>query len=86
MSNFIIYHNPRCSKSRLTLELLNKEGINPEIVLIGTIAVAAGDLLLDPIRRTVLEMSMQRPGGIVKIMPAQLGQQIGDLAAISLVV
>jgi len=60
--------------------------INPEIVLIGTIAVAAGDLLLDPIRRTVLEMSMQRPGGIVKIMPAQLGQQIGDLAAISLVV
>jgi len=60
--------------------------INPEIVLVGTIAVAAGDLLLDPIRRTVLEMSMQRPGGIVKIMPAQLGQQIGDLAAISLVV
>ncbi|HIA64558.1 TPA: ROK family protein [Candidatus Poribacteria bacterium] len=60
--------------------------INPDIVLIGTIAVAAGDLLLDPIRRTVLEMSMQRPGEIVKIMPAQLGQQIGDLAAISLVV
>ena len=86
MSNFIIYHNPRCCKSRLTLELLNKEGINPEIVLVGTIAVAAGDLLLDPIRQTVLEMSMQRPGGIVKIMPAQLGQQIGDLAAISLVV
>ena len=60
--------------------------VNPDIVLIGTIAVAAGDLLLEPIRRTVLEMSMQRPGGIVKIMPAQLGQQIGDLAAISLVV
>ena len=60
--------------------------VNPDIVLVGTIAVAAGDLLLEPIRRTVLDMSMQRPGGIVKIMPAQLGQQIGDLAAISLVV
>ena len=60
--------------------------VNPDIVLVGTIAVAAGDLLLEPIRRTVLEMSMQRPGGIVKIMPAQLGQHIGDLAAISLVV
>ena len=60
--------------------------INPDIVLIGTIAVVAGDLLLEPIRRTVLEMSMQSPGEIVKIMPAQLGQQIGDLAAISLVV
>ena len=60
--------------------------VNPDIVLVGTIAVAAGDLLLEPIRRTVLDMSMQRPGGIVKIMPAQLGQHIGDLAAISLVV
>jgi len=29
---------------------------------------------------------MQRPGRIVKIMPAQLGQRLGDLAAISLVV
>jgi arsenate reductase len=28
-----IYHNPRCSKSRQTLELLKKQGINPEIVL-----------------------------------------------------
>lgn len=28
-----IYHNPRCRKSRETLELLNKKGVNPEIVL-----------------------------------------------------
>ena len=28
-----IYHNPRCSKSRQTLELLRKQGIEPEIVL-----------------------------------------------------
>ncbi len=27
-----IYHNPRCSKSRQTLELLNAEGIDPEII------------------------------------------------------
>src|SRR6056297_3067421 len=27
-----IYHNPRCSKSRATLELLHKRGIKPEIV------------------------------------------------------
>ena len=27
-----IYHNPRCSKSRQTLHLLQERGINPEIV------------------------------------------------------
>ena len=28
-----IYHNPRCSKSRQTLELIREQGIEPEIVL-----------------------------------------------------
>lgn len=28
-----IYHNPRCSKSRQTLSLLQEKGIEPEIVL-----------------------------------------------------
>lgn len=28
-----IYHNPRCSKSRETLELIRSKGIEPEIVL-----------------------------------------------------
>ena len=33
MNNFIIYHNPRCSKSRQTLELIKANGIEPEIIL-----------------------------------------------------
>ena len=33
MSNFIIYHNPRCSKSRQTLALLNEKGCEPRIFL-----------------------------------------------------
>lgn len=28
----IIYHNPRCSKSRQTLELLTQKGIEPQII------------------------------------------------------
>jgi len=28
-----IYHNPRCSKSRQTLELLKEKGVDPEVVL-----------------------------------------------------
>ncbi|MCI9685045.1 arsenate reductase (glutaredoxin) [Vibrio parahaemolyticus] len=28
----VIYHNPRCSKSRQTLELLEQNGVTPEVV------------------------------------------------------
>jgi arsenate reductase (glutaredoxin) len=32
MSDVIIYHNPRCSKSRATLALLRERGIEPDVV------------------------------------------------------
>jgi arsenate reductase len=33
MAKFIIYHNPRCSKSRQTLSILKENDIQPDIVL-----------------------------------------------------
>ncbi len=60
--------------------------LNPDIVLLGTIAIAAGDLLLNPIRETVSKFAMTRPAAAVEIAPAQLGDTLGDLAAIALVV
>ena len=32
MSAISIYHNPRCSKSRQTLALLEQQGVKPEII------------------------------------------------------
>ena len=32
MPNVTLYHNPRCSKSRQTLELLRNKGIEPHVV------------------------------------------------------
>ncbi|HMN47202.1 MAG TPA: arsenate reductase (glutaredoxin) [Povalibacter sp.] len=32
MAEYTIYHNPRCSKSRATLELLREHGVEPTIV------------------------------------------------------
>ena len=31
--HYSIFHNPKCSKSRETLKLLNEHGIQPEIIL-----------------------------------------------------
>lgn len=33
MSEYVIYHNPRCSKSRATLKLLQENGSNPDVRL-----------------------------------------------------
>ncbi|WP_135081019.1 arsenate reductase (glutaredoxin) [Terasakiella sp. SH-1] len=29
----VIYHNPRCSKSRQTLQLIEEKGVEPEVIL-----------------------------------------------------
>ena len=33
MAEITLYHNPRCSKSRQTLELLRERGVEPQLVL-----------------------------------------------------
>lgn len=32
MADFTIYHNPRCTKSRATLALLERHGVEPKII------------------------------------------------------
>lgn len=44
MPEYTIYHNPRCSKSRQTLALLEEKGISPEIVLYLEHTPSAADL------------------------------------------
>jgi len=50
----IIYHNPRCSKSRQTLALIKQQGIEPEIVLYKTTPPTAEELK-DVIAKTGLK-------------------------------
>lgn len=85
-------------KDELAIELLNETAyymglgignlvnvLNPELVVLGTIAVKAGDLLMTPIRRTVKEVAMSVPGSVVRVVPAQLGELVGDIGAIAIV-
>ena len=39
-----IYHNPRCSKSRQTLALIEARGITPEVVLYLETPLSVGDI------------------------------------------
>jgi arsenate reductase len=44
MSEYTIYHNPRCSKSRSTLALLRENGIEPKIILYLETSPDAGEI------------------------------------------
>jgi glucokinase len=58
--------------------------LNPERVILGTIAVHAGDLILTPIRAAVAEYAWPRSSAVCEILPAALGDRAQDLAAIAL--
>jgi glucokinase len=58
--------------------------LNPERVILGTIAVHAGDLVLEPIRRAVAEYAWERSRAVCRIVPASLGDRAQDLAAVAL--
>ena len=57
---------------------------NPEYVVIGGGAIAAGDLLLEPARRAVLERALPFVRDMVKIVPARFGAESGMLGAATL--
>jgi len=54
MSEVTIYHNPRCSKSRTTLALLEENGVSPDVVLYLETPPSAQDIsgLLDKLGMT----------------------------------
>jgi arsenate reductase len=62
MSDFTIYHNPRCSKSRQTLQLLQEKGIEPEVVLYLDDTPSAAELaeLLNKLGLTARELMRKK--------------------------
>ena len=67
--NATIYHNPRCSKSRATLELLRRNGIEPAIV----------EYLKTPPSRDELESLVASLGGKVRDIVRSGESVYGDL-------
>jgi glucokinase len=54
---------------------------NPEVIVIGGGAVAAGELLLGPARAVVAERALPPARAVVRIVPAHFGDESGMLGA-----
>jgi glucokinase len=55
--------------------------LDPEIVVLGSLAVRAGDLVLPTVRRVAAQESLE--GRRCRIVASELGERIGDVAALS---
>jgi glucokinase len=57
---------------------------NPQVVVIGGGVMAAGDLLLEPARRTVAERALPPSKDEVRIVMAEFGVEAGMIGAAAL--
>ena len=54
---------------------------NPELVIVGGGASAAGDLMLDPAREVVAERALPPNRQMVRVVPAHFGSEAGMMGA-----
>ncbi len=55
---------------------------NPDCIVIGGIAMRLGDLILQPAREVIAREALPHAAAACRIVTAQLGERIGDVAAI----
>jgi glucokinase len=58
--------------------------LNPERIVIGGLAIRLGDLLLEPARRVMRREALAVSAETCRVVPAALGERIGDVAALSI--
>ena len=56
--------------------------LNPEIVVIGSVYVRCEALLREPMWRAIRREALPQTADCLRVLPAQTGEQIGDLAAL----
>jgi glucokinase len=60
--------------------------MNPEAIIMGTIAIHAGDLLLAPLKKTLPRYAWKPGIDACRILPSALGTRIGDLSALAVAI
>jgi glucokinase len=56
--------------------------LNPECIAVGGLALRLGDAVLEPARAVVRREALAGSAALCRIVPAALGEQIGDVAAL----
>ncbi|HZS05287.1 MAG TPA: ROK family protein [Blastocatellia bacterium] len=58
------------------------DALNPQVIVLGSLAVALGDRVLAAARRVVAEEALPQAVAACEIVPSVLGTRIGDVAAL----
>ncbi|MBN1639805.1 MAG: ROK family protein [Anaerolineae bacterium] len=61
------------------------QALNPELIVLGTIATEQGDFFLDRVRAIVRQETWPQMYAAVQILPSPLGSAVGDYGAISVI-
>lgn len=56
--------------------------LNPEVIVIGSLAVRLGELVLEPARKVIEQEALPKAVAACRIVPAELGERLGDVAAL----
>lgn len=56
--------------------------LNPQMIVLGSLAVALGERVLAPARQALADEALPQAVAACEIVPAKLGKQIGDVAAL----
>lgn len=58
------------------------DALNPEMIVLGSLAVVLGERLLGPARRALTEEALPRAVAACEVVPAALGARVGDTASL----
>ncbi|HUX45485.1 MAG TPA: ROK family protein [Terracidiphilus sp.] len=58
------------------------DALNPQVMVLGSLAVALGERVLGPARQVIAEESLPQAAAACQILPCALGTSIGDVAAL----
>ncbi len=56
--------------------------LNPEVIVIGSLAVRLGELVLAPARQEIRREALTATADACRVVPAALGERLGDVAAL----